>query len=88
MIEEKNKEILIDKTENEEIFKLFIKFLYTGSFDYSNEETFLLFLIMANKVKNIFQKKYLCKSVKDFKVSPKKLLNGIISYMFFLLFNK
>jgi hypothetical protein len=50
MIETEQNEIIIEKEENEKLFTEFIKFLYTGSLDYKNEQTMIEFMIIANKV--------------------------------------
>jgi hypothetical protein len=50
MMEGNKGEILIEESENEENFMEFLKFLYTGSVDYTDNEKYILFLIIANKV--------------------------------------
>jgi len=72
MSEEKNNEIIIDKSDNEEIFIDYLKFLYTGSYEFSDESKFILFSITANK--------YLTET-KDLKIPAKSYLNGIIAYV-------
>jgi len=73
MSESKNNEILIDKDENEELFKEFIKFLYTGAIDCTDQSRLVEFMIIANK--------YIVKNLKDYKVSAKTLFNGIVAYV-------
>jgi len=73
MQESKAEEIIIGEEENEEQFKEFIKFLYTGSIDCSDQTRLVEFIIVSNK--------YLVRNMKEFKVSPKVLLNGIIAYV-------
>jgi len=73
MSESKSNEILIGDDENESLFTEFIKFLYTGGVDTSDQQKLVEFMIVANK--------YLVKNMKDFKVSAKILLEGIISYI-------
>jgi len=73
MSESINNEILIDKDENEELFKDFIKFLYTGCIDCTDQARLVEFMIIANK--------YLVKNLKDYKVSAKVLFNGIVAYV-------
>jgi len=53
--------------------KIFIKFLYTGAIDYTDQSRLVEFMIIANK--------YLVRNMKDFKVSSKVLLNGIIAFV-------
>jgi len=49
LIEEgKENEILFDKDDNEKIVMKVIKFIYTGSYDYSNEEDTIPFLVYSN----------------------------------------
>jgi hypothetical protein len=79
MQESKSNEIIIPEDENEDLFKEFIQFLYSGKVDCSNEQHLVEFLIVANK--------YLVKNIKDFKVSAKILLNGVIG-IFILLYSK
>jgi len=51
----------------------YLKFLYTGSYEYESDESFILFSILANK--------YQSEGVKDFKVPAKKYLDGVLSYV-------
>jgi len=71
--DEKLSEILIDKSEDEKLFMQYLKFLYTGSYEYESDESFILFSILANK--------YQSEGVKDFKVPAKKYLDGVLSYV-------
>ncbi len=71
MQESLSQEILINEDENEELLRLLIKFLYTGSFDCTSEEKFVDFLLLSNK--------YLVKTVKDLKTKPKFVFDSILS---------
>jgi len=74
LIEEgKENEILFDKDDNEKIVMKVIKFIYTGSYDYSNEEDTIPFLVYSNN--------YGIKSIKELKLPAKEVLDGIIDYV-------
>jgi NMD protein affecting ribosome stability and mRNA decay len=47
---EVKEEMLVDSSENESVFTDMIKFLYTGTYDYSKEEEVVTFIIYANNV--------------------------------------
>jgi len=61
------------KDNDEENAKSLLKFFYTGSLEYTNEEKLVSFMILANKFK--------VKNLGEFKVPPKVYLNGIIAYV-------
>jgi hypothetical protein len=50
LFEEGLKEIVVNKEDDEKIVRTVIKFLYTGSFDYTNEDDIVPFLIYCNNV--------------------------------------
>jgi len=61
------------KENDEATAKLLVKFFYTGSLEYTNEEILVSFMILANKFK--------VKNLGEFKVPPKVYLNGILAYV-------
>jgi hypothetical protein len=50
MLESKTNEILIEKEQDERVFVEFLKFLYTGTFNFEKEEDICLFLNLCKKV--------------------------------------
>jgi len=61
------------RTIDEVNAKSLVKFFYTGSLEYTNEESLVSFMILANK--------YKVKNLGEFKVPPKVYLNGILAYV-------
>jgi hypothetical protein len=62
-----------DKEIKEEAAKSLIKFLYTGSLEYTNESEVFTFMLLANQLK--------INQIKELKVPPKIYFNGIIEYV-------
>jgi hypothetical protein len=77
MQESQTNEILIPEDEDEELFKDLLEYFYSGKLNLKNEQYLVEFIIFANK--------YLVKNIKDFKVSQKTLLNGVIGIIIFNL---
>jgi hypothetical protein len=69
----KNDVIIIPKEENEELVTNFIKFIYRGSLDASNNKELISFLT--------YSEKFGLKDLKEFKqLSQQDLLEGILTY--------
>jgi len=62
-----------EKDVDDSTAKSVIKFLYTGSLEYSSESELVTFMILANHLK--------IKNITEFKVPAKVYLNGIIAYV-------
>jgi len=71
--EEKHSSYTFPKEGNEVVVKDLIKFLYTGSLDYTDDTNLVQFTLLANK--------YKVKYINEFKIPGKVLLNGILSYV-------
>jgi len=59
--------------EDPDLFKAYLKFLYTGTFDIAKEDKIIPFILTANKYKT--------KNIKEFKIPGKVVLKGILAYV-------